>query len=208
MDSIYIYALQTLLSFVGAIIGGSLTLAGVIIANRMNAKENRENLRLENMPYLVFTGYVETNTNKVDHLKHRKPIEPNICVAGMEVKNFGKGTLKNLEMTIYKEGNPNPYAVNHYQFLGLNELIHIDLFKAKLTGEPDKTSSMRDFDGIEIKNLSVDSEYIYTVKINYQDVYDNRYKQEIRMVYFIEIGIDSIFSYADVESCSGPTFCP
>jgi|GEM_PF-6529371 hypothetical protein len=208
MDSIYIYALQTLLSFVGAIIGGSLTLAGVIMANRLNAKENRENLRLENMPYLVFTGYIETNTNKVDHLKHRKPIETNVCIAGLEVKNFGKGTLKNLEMTIYKKGNPNPYTINRYQFMGLNEIINIDLFKAKLTGESEKETSLRDFDGIEFKNLRTESEFLYTIKIHYKDVYDNPYKQEVTMVYFIETGIEPIFSFADVESCSGPTFCP
>ena len=208
MDTIYIYALQTLFSFMGAIIGGSLTLAGVIIANRLNAKENKENLRLENMPYLVFTGYIETNTNKVDHLKHRKPIESNVCVAGMEIKNFGKGTLKNLEMNIYKKGSASPYTVNHYQFLGLNERLNIDLFKAKLTGEKDSDSNLRDFDGIEFKNLTVDSEFIYIVKISYQDVYDNKYKQEITMVYFIEIGIEPVFSYADVESCSGPTYIP
>lgn len=208
MDSIYIYALQTLFSFIGAIIGGSLTLIGVLIANRLNSRENREHLRLQSMPYLVFTGYVKSSLNHIMNSTDKMPAKTDICSVGLELKNLGKGILKNLKITIYEKGNTNPHNCHYYQYIGLNEIVCIDIFKAKLSGGLPEPSALDDYNSIQYKNLNLNSEFIFPIKLSYQDVYDNPYKQEISMLYFIEISIDPVFSFADIKSNTGPVFTP
>ena len=87
-------------------------------------------------------------------------------------------------------------------------MVTIDIFKAKLSGGMPEPSTLDDYNSIEYKNLNLASQFIFPIKLSYQDVYDNHYEQEISMLYFIEIGIDPVFSFADIEANTGPTYFP
>jgi hypothetical protein len=173
--------LTGIISLFASLLGGLLALFGVLVANRLNAKENRNILRLENMPIIFVEGYFkQVNSNiKYRHGDYLKTDEK--YNAHISLSNHGKGIIKSCDITITRQNETYPDKFWKRVYLGLNAVESICIFE---TNTYTNVSINATEGGNNFRNCTTES-CIYNIRIEYFDIFDNFYLENCTLSFIL-----------------------
>lgn len=187
--------LTGIISLFASLIGGFLTMIGVFVANHLNATENRNILRLENMPILFVEGYFTsmTSSKKYKHSEYLKINEP--YNAHISLSNHGKGIIKSFDATITRKNETYPDKFWKRDYLGLNAVESICIFETYTKtnfniNETENSSNLR--------NCNIEP-CIYSIRIEYFDIFDNFYLENCTLSFILGDCGDDFIAIIELE---------
>lgn len=199
---------STIITYVGSIIGGSITLVGVYITIVANNRQRREDLSLQYMPVLTerIVPYTERTTlcSEITYLFGNPLFDDNnmeFCSQQIELENVGRGEIVNcsidmMEVRLFTASEDSLFSIKNdayilgdgfFQFIPINGKIVLYLAYPKVrewANERNASLSIETTLEIVIRGIIGEREYRYRLHyfldLNYEK--EDLCRSEIRTV--------------------------